>query len=134
MEIITIPYQLTWPIRQAVMWPNKPMAYVILPNDGDGTHFGGYLQDRLVAVISVFVQDQTAQFRKLATVVPEQGKGYGTMLLQHLFDHLKERNVTKVWCSARVNATSFYGKFGMVSTSQTFIKGGLEYVVMEIAL
>lgn len=131
MEIRTIPHQHTWPIRHAVMWPNKPLAYIKLPEDESGTHFGLFLQDRLVAVVSVFIHGHEAQFRKLATMVPEQGKGYGTLLLQHLFEYLKQQNATKVWCNARANATSFYRKFGMVSTPKKFKKGGLDYVVME---
>ena len=131
MEIKTIPYQYTWPIRHQVMWPNQTIDYVKLPNDEQGIHYGLFVQNHLVSIISVFVINQEAQFRKFATLIEEQGKGYGTHLLTYLFTELTHKKVDKIWCNARLEKAGYYEKFGMIKTEQTFSKGGIPYVIME---
>jgi len=126
-----IPYQSTWPIRQQVMWPTKPIDYVKLANDPEGLHFGLKRGEKNVSIISAFIQGEEAQFRKFATLQEEQGKGYGTMLLAFLLEKLQQIGVQKVWCNARVEKAEFYERFGLVQTAQTFSKGGITYVIME---
>ncbi|KAF7789970.1 hypothetical protein EIP86_000918 [Pleurotus ostreatoroseus] len=54
--------QDTVPLRHAVLWPNKPVEYVLLPEDDTGYHFGAFLDGdsdsisgaQPVAVISLF--------------------------------------------------------------------------------
>lgn len=131
MEIKRINASDTWLIRQAVMWADKPLDYVKLANDEKGMHFGLFIKDKLISIVSLFIDSQEAQFRKFATLEEEQGKGYGSKLLSYLFDQLIELNVKKVWCNARVEKTAFYKRFGMIKTEQIFSKGGIDYVIME---
>lgn len=123
----------TWSIRHQVLWPNQPIEFVKIPNDDEGLHFGCFINDKLVSVISGFLieADQEAQFRKFATLPDEQGKGYGSQLLSYLMNELETHAINRIWCNARVNATTLYERFGMRKTDQTFIKLGYEYVVME---
>jgi hypothetical protein len=66
----------TYALRHAVLWPDKPLAYVQLPDDAAGHHFGAFAQGALVAVISLFVgTDGVARFRKFATDPAWQGRG-----------------------------------------------------------
>ncbi|GAA4842421.1 GNAT family N-acetyltransferase [Algivirga pacifica] len=131
MEIKKLNSKATWPLRHKVMWPNKPIEYVQLPNDQEGLHLGLFIEEKLVSVISVFVENGEAQFRKFATDMEEQGKGYGTKLLTYLLDYLKQEGVKKVWCNARVEKAFFYNRFGLKETEQRFSKGGIDYVIME---
>ncbi|MEO9802513.1 MAG: GNAT family N-acetyltransferase [Reichenbachiella sp.] len=131
MEIRSISYEMTWSIRQAAMWPNESIAYVMLPNDKEGSHFGLFVNDQMVSVISIFITDGHAQFRKFATLDAEQGKGYGSKLLNHIFLELAKSEITKVWCNARADKTDFYERFGMIQTEKRFDKGGINYVIME---
>ena len=131
MDIRKIPYQSTWDIRHKVMWPNEPIDYVILPNDKNGIHFGLFISEKLVSIVSVFVEDQSAQFRKFATLEEEQGKGFGSKLLRFLFEELAFQNIEKVWCNARLDKANFYERFGLYKTAETFSKGGIDYVIME---
>lgn len=121
----------TWALRQQVMWPDRPISYVMLEDDPVGTHYGLYQDKLLISVISVFVRNGEAQFRKFATLASEQGKGYGTRLLSYLFEQLYGQQVHRIWCNARADKAEFYRHFGMVPTDQTFTKGGIAYVIME---
>jgi GNAT superfamily N-acetyltransferase len=120
-----------WPIRQRVMWPDQPLAYVKLSNDASGVHLGLHVDGTLVSVISLFVVAGDAQFRKLATETSLHGNGYGSALLSHALDYLSALGVHRIWCNARVDKAIFYEKFGMTKTNDEFTKGGQHYVIME---
>ncbi|MBC8768429.1 GNAT family N-acetyltransferase [Arenibacter sp. BSSL-BM3] len=113
------------------MWPNMPIDYIILPNDEQGIHFGLFVNNTLISVVSLFIENKEAQFRKLATTNLEQGKGYGGRLLSHLITYAEGKKVNKIWCNARVDKKDFYLKFGFKSTNTVFIKHKIDYVVME---
>lgn len=123
--------ETTWPLRQRVMWPNKPLEYVQLPNDHEGLHYGLYVNENLTAIVSLFIQNGVAQFRKFATKIEEQHKGYGTQLLLYLMGYAQENNIDRVWCNARVEKVGFYQKFGLKKTKNTFSKGDHNYIIME---
>ncbi|WP_368086703.1 GNAT family N-acetyltransferase [Paenibacillus sp. NFR01] len=79
----------------------------------------------------MFKEGSDAHFRKFATATAEQGKGYGTRLLNHVLEAAGEAGATRIYCNARTNKAEFYKKFGLASTGQTFAKGGKDYVIME---
>lgn len=131
MEIKAIPAQLTWEVRHKAMWPNKPFSYIKIENDAEGQHFGLYLENKLVSVISIFITDTEAQFRKFATVPQYQGNGYGSSLLSYIFKEMSGFGIKRLWCNARLDKTSFYERFGMLPTQTTFERGNISYVIME---
>ena len=116
------------------MWPDKTIDYVKLPNDKNGLHYGLFVNDKMTAIVSAFITKKEAQFRKFATLNNEQGKGHGTKLLSYLFLELTNIGITKIWCNARADKTSFYERFGMEQTKKRFDKGGISYVIMEKTL
>lgn len=118
-------------IRHTVMWPDKPFDYVRLPNDHEGQHFGLFLDQKLIAVISLFITDSIAQFRKLATLDTYQGQGYGSMLVTKVIEIARQEKVGKLWCNARWDKSRFYTRFGLHKTPNEFKKGGIAYVIME---
>lgn len=133
-----MPYQIkkinaatTLPIRHKVMWPDMPLEYVKLPNDEKGSHFGLFVAEKLIAVISLFEQDTAVQFRKFATVSEFQGKGFGSKLLAYIIGIVKKENHKMIWCNARLDKVGFYHQFGLKETKKHFTKGGITYVVME---
>ncbi|WP_422358604.1 GNAT family N-acetyltransferase [Reichenbachiella sp.] len=130
-KIIEITPEETLPIRHQVMWPNQPLDYVILPNDNQAKHYGLFIDNRLISVISLFIENREAQFRKFATLNEHQGKGYGSMLLKHIMQIAIQQNLSKIWCNARVDKSGYYKKFGLKLTNETFNKGGIDYVIME---
>ena len=130
-DIASIPPQATWPIRQQVMWPDKPLDYVKLDQDDQGLHLGLKVEGKLVSIISAFIRGNEAQFRKFATLTEEQGKGYGSHLLSYLIAELEEQGIEKIWCNARQEKAGFYARFGLMQTAKTFSRGGIKYVIME---
>jgi predicted GNAT family N-acyltransferase len=130
-EIKQIPSSETLLIRHKVMWPNKPIEYVELPNDENARHFGLFINGEITSIISLFTENNEVQFRKFATLIEFQGLGYGTILLKNIIDLIKKEGIIKLWCNARVEKAKFYEKFDLKSTDKKFEKGGIEYVIME---
>ncbi|MVM32619.1 GNAT family N-acetyltransferase [Spirosoma sp. HMF4905] len=117
----------TYPLRHSVLWPDKPFDYVKVENDHEGYHFGAFLDDELVAVISLFVNGQDSRFRKFAARSDRQRQGIGTLLLNHVMAKTKELGATTLWCDARLDAADFYRRFGMEAVSEVFYKGPIAY-------
>ncbi|MCM0668160.1 GNAT family N-acetyltransferase [Flavobacterium tyrosinilyticum] len=134
MDVKKINASDTWQIRHEVMWPDQPFEFVQLEEDNLGFHFGVFEEDKLVSIVSCFMEEKEMQFRKLATLEEYQGKGIASHLLKYILEFAKEKGVEKVWCNARTNKKSFYEKFGMIDTFKTFIKSGQEFTIMEILL
>lgn len=121
----------TWELRRNVMWPDKDISYVKLEEDALGVHYGLFLDGVLTSVVSLFVKDGVAQFRKFATLNEKQGQGYGSTLLQHIIAVASELKANTLWCNARKDKADFYKKFRLQETKHTFSKSGKAYVVME---
>lgn len=134
VQIEQIRYELTWRIRRDAMYPGADYDAVKLEGDQDGLHFGLYAEDQLTAVVSLFNEAGIYQFRKFATLPKAQGKGYGTLLLSHIISYVKQRAAKKIWCNARLSATGFYSKFGLIQKGKSFSKNDIEFVMMELQL
>jgi len=119
------------PIRQKAMWPDKDLDFVKVPDDDQAYHLGLFVDRKLISVVSVFKKEQGAQFRKFATLPEFQGKGYGSKLLVYMMGYIKDKNISKIWCNARVSKVHFYKGFGLTTTNHTFHRAGLDYIVME---
>ena len=135
MEIIKeIKAEDTWKLRQKVMWPNKSIDFVKIPTDDKGTHFGLFLNEELVTIVSLFIDGNKAQFRKLATLQKVQGKGYASQLLSFVFQYAYDKGVRTIWCNARLDKLNFYLNKGFEKTPTTFNKSGIAYSIIEKAL
>ena len=121
----------TWDLRHRVMAPNRSFDAIKLPKDEEGLHFGLFEEEKLISVISLFIENGTAQFRKFATEISEQNKGYGSVLLNHIIEESVKNNVKNLWCNARMSAFGFYEKFGFKAISETWTANEIEYVKME---
>ena len=142
------------PLRHAVLWPDKPTTYVLLPEDSAGHHFGALLSEAepVVAVISLFVKplptselrpetavssgttSLAARFRKFACYPSQQGRGIGSALLADAFNVARDLGCTIIWCDARLEAAPWYEKRGMRCFGEVFFKGPVEYVRMKADL
>ncbi|NHI00824.1 GNAT family N-acetyltransferase [Oceanimonas sp. MB9] len=132
VEVLTVEEVL--PLRHAVLWPNEPVAFSRVAEDDAGAHFGIRQHGEVVCVASVFFSGDTARLRKFATKMACQGQGMGSVMLQFLIEHLRERGVRKLWFDARASATAFYGKFGFAVEGERFYKHGVAYYRMSRVL
>ncbi|MFC5452829.1 GNAT family N-acetyltransferase [Paenibacillus aestuarii] len=131
MEIRNIEKELAWQLRHEVMWPEKDADYVKLPDDDKGRHYGLFAENQLISVVSLFIDGSDGQFRKFATRVSEQNKGYGSILLNHLLVEAQQAGIKRIFCNARREKSRFYEKFGLAATEEMFTKDGKEYIIME---
>lgn len=131
MDVRRIAPEDTWPLRHRVMWPNQLPDFVKVTEDHWGLHYGLFVQNQLVSVVSLFIKDGEAQFRKFATEVAEQGKGYGSYLLGYVLNEASTQGAIRIWCNARTEKASYYERFGLTKTNHTYVKEGIEFVVME---
>ncbi|GGK82161.1 GNAT family N-acetyltransferase [Rufibacter glacialis] len=129
-QIKEIPAAQTWPVRHEVMWPDKPESFVRLPEDEAGIHFGLFVEQQLVSVLSLFLYGEQAQFRKFCTLPAFQKKGFGAALLQHVLAFASVQGACSIWCHARASARSFYQKAGLQEKGEVFRKNDLAYVKM----
>ena len=122
---------LTWRIRKLAMYPDKEIKEMELANDFEGIHFELYHEHYLTGVVSLFENGTTAQFRKMAILPDDQGKGFGKQLLQYVMEFCKQEGIQLLWCNARTSATSFYKKNGFVTSGEPYLQNQLEYIRME---
>ena len=130
MEIKKISSLETYPVRHEVLRKRKPIETCQFKGDDDEntTHFGLYVEDKLVGIISVFKEknnlfSETNQFqiRGLAVLEAFQGKGFGAELVKEAENHCISLNTDVIWFNARENAVSFYKKLGYTSIGDSFL-------------
>lgn len=131
MEIRRILPEATWQLRQSVMWPDKPLDFIKLPDDAAGEHYGLFIEDELVSVVSLFIDGADAQFRKFATSLKMQGQGYGTKLLTTVMNVAAANGVKRIWCYARQEKVGFYERLGFKRSGSLVIRNGKPYQRME---
>ena len=134
IEIRRIDSEDTLEIRHKVMWPHKSIDFVRVEEDEKGLHFGAFVGDKHVAVISLFIEGDNAQFRKFATLEEYQTRGIGTKLLEYTIEYARKAGAERIWCNARENKSSFYERFGLLKSEETFFKEDVKYVIMELTL
>ena len=123
--------ELTWRLRQEVLYPAQKLYEMELDEDNDGIHFGAFTQDKLVGIISLFQHDTSFQFRKLAVLPDFQKIGIGNSLLNRVEEYAQSENGETIWCNARVSAIGFYLKAGYSHTGKLFSKNGFDYEIIE---
>jgi len=123
--------ELTWHLRQKVLYPAQKLYEMEMDEDLDGIHFGAFTDNKLVAVVSLFNKNGDFQFRKFAVDVDYQGKGVGNMLLAYITDFARTDSGKRIWCNARLSAIGFYLKSGFDHTGKCFSKSGFDYEVLE---
>src|ERR1700758_4335002 len=126
--------ELTWNLRQKVLYPAQKLYEMEMDEDQDGMHFGAFSDNKLVAVVSLFPKGVDFQFRKFAVEPDYQGKGIGNSLLTYITDFASTEGGKRLWCNARSTATGFYDKNGFSHTGEFFSRNGFDYEILEKAI
>ena len=130
MIIQEVDLETVWEIRQKVMWPDKDVSFIQIQGDAEARHLGVFVDQQCLSVISLFINQDSIQFRKFATRMEAQGKGYGSALLKHVLANYPHK---KIWCNARTQKLNFYAKFGFKTAGDPFEKEGISYINMHIS-
>ncbi|WP_158825020.1 GNAT family N-acetyltransferase [Mucilaginibacter lacusdianchii] len=123
--------QLTWRLRNEVLYPNEPLHAMAMDEDNQGLHFGAFTADKLVGVISLFQKANDFQFRKFAISSAFQNQGIGALMLQYITEFAQLQGGTRLWCNARLSAVNFYQKAGFRTTGNTFTRNNITFEVFE---
>ena len=114
-------------IRQIVLRPGMSPQTCIYPHDDDGTHFGAYLINTLVGIVSYYHQSHPDKFdpkawrlRGMATLEEYRRIGVGKTLIEIGNKFVKQQGGNSVWCNARKSAVGFYEKFNFNVISEEF--------------
>jgi GNAT superfamily N-acetyltransferase len=131
LSIEQIRPELTWRLRRDVLYPDEPLYKMEMEEDNQGYHFGAFADNQLVAVVSLFIKGEDAQFRKFAVIPEARGQSVGKALLDYITGFAVNEGCGHLWCNARVSAISFYIKYEFRQTGNTFSRNGFEYEIME---
>jgi len=123
--------ELTWRLRQEVLYTAQKLYEMELDEDQQGIHFGAFTDNKLVGIISLFQTATSFQFRKLAVLSEYQKMGIGNALLQRVEEFAENEGGAMIWCNARVSAIGFYMKAGYEHTGKLFSKNGFDYEILE---
>lgn len=123
--------ELTWRLRQQVLYPAQKLYEMELDEDNNGIHFGAFTDNSLVGIISLFHKDTSFQFRKLAIQAEYQKMGIGNALLNRVEEFAESEGGTILWCNARISALDFYVKAGYGHTGKLFSRNGFDYEILE---
>jgi len=131
LSIEQIRPELTWHLRQKVLYPAQKLYEMEMDEDLNGVHFGAFTDNKLVAVVSLFPKGDDFQFRKFAVEPGYRGKGIGNMLLAFVTEFAKTEGGRRLWCNARSTATGFYDRNGFSHTGEFFSRNGFDYEILE---
>ena len=123
--------ELTWRLRQQVLYLEKTVNEMAMKEDFDGIHFGAFQNGYLVATVSLFQQEDDYQFRKFAVAENVQRTGIGSQLLDHITAFVNTQNGKRIWCNSRLPAIPFYIKNGFLQTGKLFTRNLIDYEIME---
>lgn len=123
--------ELTWRLRQQVLYPEQKLHEMEMDEDNGGYHFAVFMENKLVAVVSLFQKENAFQFRKFAVDPSVQCMGIGSALLQYVTNFAINEGAIRLWCNARLTAIPFYLKHDFVQTGERFSRNGFDYEILE---
>ena len=112
----------TYVLRNKVLWPHKKsLAECVMDIDDLETTFHvGVEKEGEIVAIGTFIKQNNPNFdtenqyrlRAMATAPEVRGQGAGRMLINDALEQLKTKNISLLWCDARLVAVAFYKKMG----------------------
>ncbi len=142
VKIKQIKFEETYPIRQIVLRPNRPLETCFFQGDELETtvHFGLFYQGELAGIISLFKNNNSLfsaedqyQIRGMAVLPIYQKFGFGKRLVEYSELFLSEQKVSTVWFNAREVAVGFYKKQGynLIGDAFDIPDVGIHYIMYK---
>ena len=129
MEIKRISAHQTFPVRHPILRPGRPIEDCSFEFDDHplSIHFCVELDGKVISVLSAlpiqcpfFPELNAMRIRGIATLDPFQRLGYGSELMRHAEQELKNNQIDLIWLNARINASKFYSKLGYKTIGDLF--------------
>ena len=111
----------TYPVRHIVLRAGKPIESCQFNGDelGSTLHFGYYLNNQIIGVISLFeidnshfIAQKSFQIRGMAVLPTFQKQGVGEALVKEAEKFCTTQKADLIWFNARSTAVGFYQKMG----------------------
>ena len=109
----------TYPVRHIVLRAGKPIESCQFNGDelGSTLHFGYYLNNQIIGVISLFeidnshfIAQKSFQIRGMAVLPTFQKQGVGEALVKEAEKFCTTQKADLIWFNARTTAVGFYQK------------------------
>lgn len=129
LQVKKIPFNKTFAVRHPVLRAGKPVETCYFEGDElpTTTHFGLFLEEKLLGVLSVFknecpiIESKNAyQYRGMAILAPYQNKKHGVLLLDAANTWVAEEQGDLIWFNAREKAIGFYERNGFEKRGSAF--------------
>ncbi len=129
MKVLRISARDTYPIRQQMLRPGRPLSECAFQGDDEDQtfHLGAFVENKLVSVASFYFDrhpdiDGPYQYRLrgMATLPDFQRRGLSSELLRMAFPIIKQNQCDILWCNAREAAVPFYEQVGFKKLSEVF--------------
>src|SRR5205807_2331200 len=106
-------------------------------NDERSWHFVAVEEGAVIGCVVLFPLDgeeQKAQLMQMAVESNLQGKGIGKLLVEHLLNFCKTKNIKEVVCHSRDTAVKFYSNLGFEIYDEPFTEVGIQHSHMRLKL
>lgn len=127
VQIKYIQAEETYGIRKIILRKNIDLPFQFHGDFDKDTFHLGLFENNVLASVASFVksshedfEEPQFQLRGMATLEDYQGKGHGKSLILEAEKILKEKNISILWCNARIAALHFYYKQGFQSVGKQF--------------
>lgn len=129
IEVRPISTPETYPLRLAVLRPNRPLEAAQFPGDDSPStkHFGAFRNGALVGIASLFLAEMPGhpgvtalQLRGMAAAPEVRRQGVGRALVQACLAYARGQRVEIFWMNARLAAVPFYRKLGFAISGEKF--------------
>jgi predicted GNAT family N-acyltransferase len=134
MKVREISAQDTIQIRHEVLRKNKPIETCSFIGDNlkSTYHIGVFFDAVLVGICTLIKKEKAIQqklfsyqLRGMAVLEAYQGQRAARQLMEFLPEFLKTKEISHIWCNARLTAVSFYVKYG-------FETDGIPFEIPEV--
>lgn len=142
LQVKKIPFNKTFVVRHPVLRAGKPLEMCYFEGDEllTTTHFGLFLDEVIIGVLSIFksacpmIESKNAyQFRGMAILEPYQNKKYGALLLNAATSLVVENQGDLIWFNAREKAIRFYERngFEIIGNGFEIDQIGVHYLMIK---
>jgi predicted GNAT family N-acyltransferase len=88
-------------------------------------------QDTVATARVRFLSKSRAKLERMAVLKPYRRHGVGTQIINHLMEHLRQRQIKEVVLHAQCAVVPFYEASGFLAVGSTFREAGIEHIKMK---